>query len=311
VSWVLDEVEPIARAELAQRMADVAGPPRNVLLRLANDEIIISEPILRRSTALDDAELERIARSHSQAHLAAIAARPKLSERVTDVLVARGDDQVVDTVAANEGARFSEQGFATLADRACTNEGLLDRLASRNDLPADITARLAPMITEVLAGRLKATGADADSSTLNELAAESGFVLAERLRAATKVARSLEFLIEQVEKGQIKIDEAVIELADVDATPDLGKLIAARVDLPSSTVFRALCAPAEEPVALLCRAAGIKMNGYSAIVRMRRRRRRGSDKAAEQALKRYEQIPLEMAERVLRFLKVRDSAAAS
>jgi len=47
-------------------------------------------------------------------------------------------------------------------------------------------------------------------------------------------------------------------LADAEATPDLWKLMAARVELRSDTVMRALAASANEPVALLCRAAGIR-----------------------------------------------------
>src|SRR5262245_24210358 len=184
VILVLEEVEPVARAELAQRLADVAAPPRKVLLQLAEDEIAVAAPILMRSPALDEADLERLARFQSQAHLAAIALRPTLSERVTDVLVVRGDDQVVDTVAANQGARLSEQSFATLADRASTNIALLDRLGTRCDLPAEIAARLAPMISKALSARLKAAGADPDPSTLDGLAEESSTLLADRLRAA-------------------------------------------------------------------------------------------------------------------------------
>lgn len=308
VTRVLDEVEPVARAELAERLADIDAPPRQVLLQLAEDEIMVAEPILTRSTALDDQDLERIASNQSQAHLAAIAARPTLSERVTDVLVARGDEQVVDTVVGNQGARFSQQGFATLADRACTNETLLTRLNNRSDVPAEITARLAPMISEVLAAKLRAVGANTDDATFNGLVEESSMVLADRLRAATKLARPIELMIDHIARGLIKLDEAVIELADVDATPDVAKLIADRVELRMDTVTRALCAPADEPVAVLCRAAGLKINGYSAVVRMRRRRRRGLDTSPEQLVERYQQIPPETAQRVRRFLKIRETA---
>jgi uncharacterized protein (DUF2336 family) len=48
VTMVLDEVEPVARAELAKRMADIAEPPRKVLLQLAEDQIRVAEPILAR-----------------------------------------------------------------------------------------------------------------------------------------------------------------------------------------------------------------------------------------------------------------------
>jgi uncharacterized protein (DUF2336 family) len=308
VMMVLDEVEPLARAELAERLADLTNPPRQTLRQLADDEIKVAHPILSRSTALDDSDLERIARTQTQAHLAAIAARPALSERVTDVLVDRGNDHVVDTVAGNHGARFSQRGFTVLADRASTNEGLLHRLGTRGDLPAEITARLVPKISQALEEKLKAAGASPDASALDEMAEESQFVLADRLRAATKMARPLEVLMDHVQRGLSTLDEAVVELADVDATPEVAKLLADQAGLRSDTVTRALCAPSDEPVALLCRACGLKVNGYSAIVRMRRRRRRGADGASADALEQYQQIPQEIAQRVLRFLKVRETA---
>jgi uncharacterized protein (DUF2336 family) len=311
VTRVLDEVEPMARAELAQLLADIAAPPRRTLLQLAQDVIAVAEPILARSPALSDTDLEHIARNHSQEHLAAIASRPTLSEQVTDVLVDRGNDHVVDAVAANHGARISEKSFATLADRAGSNEALLERLSTRGDLPAEISARLAPLISKAIGDKLKDAGESVDTAVLNGLANESREVLADRLRAATKMARSLDVLVDLLERRLIKLDEAVIELADVDATPDVAKLLADHVELRFDTVMRALCAPADDPVALLCRAAALKMNGYSAIVRMRRRRRRGPEASPSQVLEQYQHIPLDTAQRVMRFLKVRETAEAA
>jgi uncharacterized protein (DUF2336 family) len=309
VMRVLDEVEPLARAELAERLADLANPPRQTLLELADDDqITVAEPILSRSPALQDADLERIARKQSQAHLAAIAVRPTLSERVTDVLVDRGDDRVVHTVAGNHGAQFSAEGFSALVQRAGTSEVLLHRLGARADLPGAISTELAPKISAALAAKLKAAGAD--GSALVGLAAESRAVLADRLRAASKMARPLEILLDHLDRGLVNLDEAIIELADVDATPDVARLIADRIELRSDTVTRALCGPTDEAITLLCRAAGLKVNGYSAIVRMRRRRRRGTESSPAQLLDQYQQIPLEMAQRVLRFLKVRETADA-
>jgi uncharacterized protein (DUF2336 family) len=310
VTMVIEEVEPIARAELSRRLADLAKPPRKVLMTLAEDEISVAHPILTRSTALDDADLVRIASQWSQAHLNAIASRATLSERVTDVLVDRGDERVVATVVENQGARFSKQGFSTLADRATTDEALLRRLSARADLPDEITEHLLPHITRALHTRLQAAGQSPDGETLDDLAEESREVLADRLRAATKLARSLDVVLECVMRGRMTLDEAVIELADVDAAPDVAKLLADRVALRADTVTRALCAPADEPVALLCRAAGLKMNGYSAIVRMRRRRRRGSEGSPAEILERYQQTPIETAQRVIRFLKVREGTEA-
>ena len=59
-----------------------------------------------------------IARARGQDHLLAISKRDTLSERVTDVLVNRGDQVVVRSVAGNDGARFSEGGLTRLLDKA-------------------------------------------------------------------------------------------------------------------------------------------------------------------------------------------------
>jgi uncharacterized protein (DUF2336 family) len=310
VALVLEEVEPIARAELSERLADVIDPPRKVLMLLAEDEISVAWPILVRSTAINDSDLIRIASQWSQAHLNAIASRAKLSERVTDVLVERGDNRVVATVVENRGARFSRHGFFALADHAATDEALLRRLAARADLPGEIAERLLPYITAALHSKLEAAGADVDDNTLDELAEHSRAVLADRLRAAAGLGRSLDVLMDQIARGLTSLDEAVIALADAGAAPDVAKLLADRVDLRSDTIVRALCASAEEPAALLCRAAGLKVNGYSAIMRMRRRRRRGSHGAPAELLERYQKIPVETARRVIRLIKARETAEA-
>jgi hypothetical protein len=308
VAQVLEDVEPIARAALSERLADLINPPRKVLMLLAEDEISVAHPILVRSTALDDADLVRIASQWSQAHLNAIASRATLSERVTDVLVERGDERVVTTVVENRGARFSRQGFSMLADQAPSNDALLRGLAARADLPGEIAECLLPRITASLQSKLEAAGAHVDDSTLGGLAERSRAVLVDRLRVAAGLGRSLDVLMDDIARGLMNLDEAVTELADADAAPEVAKLLADRIDLRLDTIIRALCAPAEEPAALLCRAAGIKVNGYSAIVRMRRRRRRGAEGSPAEVLERYQKMPPETAQRVVRFLKMRETA---
>ena len=63
---------------------------------------------------LDDETLIAGARTKSQEHLLAISRRKLLSEGVTDVLVERGNQEVVVSTAGNFGARFSEFGYSTL-----------------------------------------------------------------------------------------------------------------------------------------------------------------------------------------------------
>src|ERR1700726_4590242 len=102
-------IEARARAKLAQRLASIANAPSNVIqLLAAEDDIEVARPVLVRSQRLSEETLLATAASKSQQHLYAITQRDALSEALTDVLVERGDRDVVNAVVKNHGARFSD-----------------------------------------------------------------------------------------------------------------------------------------------------------------------------------------------------------
>jgi len=78
-----------------------------------DDSIEVAGPVLRESGRLDAKTLVANARTKSQPHLLAISKRKSLEDAVTDVLVTRGNREVVNSVANNNGARFSGFGFCT------------------------------------------------------------------------------------------------------------------------------------------------------------------------------------------------------
>src|SRR3984893_2215574 len=102
---VFDEL-PFARQELAERLAARAGAPRRVVVKLAADTIAVAAPVLTHSPVLQDDDLAGLAREKSQDHLLAIAKRSWVSERITDILVDRGNSLVLYSIAENFGAKF-------------------------------------------------------------------------------------------------------------------------------------------------------------------------------------------------------------
>ena len=74
-----------------------------------DDDIEVAGPVLTQSNRLDDDTLIEAARNKSQAHLMAISNRKSLSGAVTDVLVLRGNDEVVQNTVNNPGAEFTER----------------------------------------------------------------------------------------------------------------------------------------------------------------------------------------------------------
>lgn len=127
-----------ARAELSGRIAERANTPRDLALSLANDTIKVAQPMLEHSPVFSSQDLVAIAQAHGPEHSLAIAKRVMLDTPVTDVLVAEGNEPVLQTLADNQGATFSGQGYKTLVERADTNLDINDAISERQDLPSDL-----------------------------------------------------------------------------------------------------------------------------------------------------------------------------
>ena len=157
---LIAEIESKARAELAHRLAPVANAPVEVVRRLAqDDDIAVAGPVLLQSRRLAETDLVDIARTKSQAHLLAISGRAGIAEPVTEVLVRRGDREVVRTVAENRQARLSKDSFSALVDRAEKDGVLAEKVGLRPDIPPRLFRDLLLKATEVVQQRLFASAA--------------------------------------------------------------------------------------------------------------------------------------------------------
>jgi hypothetical protein len=102
--------------------------------------------------------------------------------------------------------------------------------------------------------------------------------------------------------GLLALDDALTELADADCGAAIAALIAERIGLQAELVSQALDAPADETISVMCRAAGFRINSYSALLRMRRRQNRGTDSAPAYALTFFSDLSPVSAERLLRHM---------
>jgi len=302
---VLEEVEPVARRELAERLAAMDAPPRRTLLRLAGDEIDVAESLLTNSPALGDDDLVPIAKRRSEPHLLAIARRRLLSERVTDVLVSHGNDNVAGALAGNAGARMSDDGFAILARHAVANDNVLDLLIMRRDLPDKVATELLPVLAASMHARLENLDVGIPVAAACDLVGEARSLLAARLRASATPSRPLDVLVGLIDRGDLSFAAAVVELADADHIVDVAALFARRLKLGSDIVVSNLFGTDVTLTMLICRAAGLDVNAFSATLRLRNRRRR--DHVAPGAvLKDYLAVPPDLAVKVIQSVRMRE-----
>jgi uncharacterized protein (DUF2336 family) len=156
IGRLADEIEVAARAQLARQLAHFDRAPVNIIHKLAfDDSIDVAGPVLRDSERLEPYALVANACTKSQTHMLAIAERKSLDEAVTDVLVTRGDEKVVSSVARNNGARFSDFGFLHMIKRAEGDSILAENLGLREDIPRHIFQQLIAKASDDVRKRLE------------------------------------------------------------------------------------------------------------------------------------------------------------
>jgi hypothetical protein len=156
VGRLADEIEVAARAQLAKRLARFDRAPVNIIHKLAFDDAIeVAGPVLRESERLEPYALVANVCTKSQTHMLAISERASIEETVTDVLVTRGNQEVVNSVARNDGARFSEFGFLHMIKRAENDSILAENLGLRKDIPRQIFQQLIAKASDDVRKRLE------------------------------------------------------------------------------------------------------------------------------------------------------------
>jgi uncharacterized protein (DUF2336 family) len=90
----------------------------------------------------------------------AISKRKSIAESVTDVLVTRGDQEVVNSVASNKGARFSDFGFLHMIQRAEGDSILAEQLGLREDIPRQVFQQLIAKASDDVKKRLESERPD-------------------------------------------------------------------------------------------------------------------------------------------------------
>ena len=133
-----NEMEEEVRAELAERIADASSAPSGLVQTLARDRIRIAGPVLARSPIVSEKVLMEVVSTRGQDYLRAVSQRDRLPERISDVIVERGDDDTLGVLLRNESATLSRRSAETVIDRASVNPDLHEAVIDRQNLPVDL-----------------------------------------------------------------------------------------------------------------------------------------------------------------------------
>jgi uncharacterized protein (DUF2336 family) len=308
-SLLIAEIESKARAELAQHLAPLPNAPIRILRTLASDDdIAVAEPVLRLSPRLDETDLVDIAGRKGQRHLRAISARRVLGEAVTDVLVRRGDRDVVRGVAGNGGARISPAAFSNLVERAASDGVLAETVGSRPDIPLPMFRALLDQATAVVHHRLLASATPHIRSAIGDVLARVSEDVDARVgprdyRAAQRTVLGLG------QTGGLN-QAALVAFCGEGRPEEVVVTLAALAKVQIEIVDRSMLGDRLDPVLILCKAANLSWPTVKAVILLRSAGHGMAASDLDAANVNYARLSASTAQRVVRFWQVRQANGA-
>lgn len=308
---LLKEIEWKAAVELSDRLADVDNAPDRLIHRLAHDDAIeISGPVLERSNRLDDETLVAIARTKSQAHLAAIAGRASLDESITDVLVERGDMTVARKVAANDGARFSDISLRNLVERAGDDGDLASAISRRRELPPKLFRQLLTRATDQVRKRMIDTAPPAAAIRINAVLAEIAKSVEQETAPPRNYDGAKRLVMEMKRQGGVAAPH-LLQFAKTRKIEEMVVALSLMTGVSAEIIDRFLDDTDDDPLLILCKAIDLDWNTTGAILAARLGYANLREGHADEASKKYRKLTIGSAQRVLRFWQAREKLAAA
>ena len=296
------------RAQIAKLIAGSLSPFSHTAHRFALDDIEVARPILENYDGLSEDTLLEVVGRKSQDHMMAVTRRRRISEAVSQALVERGDDAVVTSLLTNDKAEIGAVAYDMVAKRAETSPVLQAPLVRRAGVPLELLNNLYLKV---------------ESDLRREIIGKFESVAPEELEAAFARTRA------QVSKRYNQPDDFEVSKRRIDAMarnrtltpPALVNLMregpasrtafklafAQLADVDYELIERVVEGPDIDTAALLCRGSQFDRALFLALAV-------GLDKSeralggSEEFGKLYESVPVQAAQRALRFWKIRAAA---
>jgi uncharacterized protein (DUF2336 family) len=305
---LIDHIEVSARALLANRLASIDNAPRQTIRTLAFDDVIeVAGPVLAKSERLDDEALVEAARSKSQAHLMAISIRKVLSRAVTDVLVQRGNDEVVQSTLINPGAEFSERGFDRLVSCADGDDDLATCLGLRPTLPRHLYLKLLAKASVKVRERLEAAhpAHACDIPPAVREATRRAHAVPAAVTKQTEIAHAL--VRSLYDDGRLD-EQLLTQFAEQSKFDETNAAIAALASVPVATAETMMMESRAEGVMILAKVASLNWSTVRAVINMRDDVLGGDTKDLIACKHTYERLRSSTAQQVLRFHRMQQTS---
>jgi uncharacterized protein (DUF2336 family) len=310
IGRLAEEIEIAARVRLANKLAPSNNAPFNVIKKLAfDDSIDVAGPVLRQSERLDTKMLVENARCKSQQHLLAISKRKSISDDVTDVLVGRGNKEVVASVAANGGASFSGPGFLKLVQRSEDDSILAGNLGLRKDIPRHLFQQLISKASEEVKRKLERERSGMGGQIQTVVADVTGMIHA-KFGPASKSYFSAKRIVSTLhQRGELN-EEKIFEFAYSLKFDETAVALSLLCALPIDVVERAMVNENREAILILAKALDLSWATTMSLLFLGAAKYRITARDLESMKNDFARLNVETSKHVLKVYQDRKETAA-
>jgi uncharacterized protein (DUF2336 family) len=310
IGRLAEEIEGAARAKLAKQLADSGNAPFNVVMVLASDDAIeVAGPVLQHSQRLDDKTLVTSVRTQSQAHLLAISKRRSIPVVVTDELVTRGNRDVVHSVVANNGARFSDFGFLQMIKRSEGDSILAEHIGLRKEIPRHMFQQLITKASDDVRRKLERERPNLVDQIQNSVTEITGALQSKFGPASKSYFNAKRFVTALHRYGNLN-ENSILEYARTHKIEEATVGLSLLCSLPVDVVERALVHNSEM-ILIMARALGFTWETAMSLLFLGAKDHRISSNALDAKREEFACLDRETSSSVLKLYQSRKTAAAA
>lgn len=304
VEKVASDLSAEVRAELSRKISAAPIPFSRTARRLAMDDIEIARPVLEHSRALTEGDLLEVIAQKSPDHMLAVTRRDDIGETVSSALVERGEDRVVASLLENATAKISEATYDQVAQRAETSPILQKPFVRRAGVPLHL---LNDVYLKVEADLRRDILRQFEGVPPSELEAALE-------RSRTRVSKAYGALPEDFDVARREVEmlarqeklapPVLVALLRVHKQTTFVLAFARLTDMNYELVGKVVAAVDLDAMAMLCRASGFDRALFVTLAMLIAGKDAPMGRVKEFG-ELYNSVPLEAAQRAIRFWKVR------
>jgi len=303
---LVEEIDYAARVAFGERLATISNAPPKVSCALALDNSIeVAGPLLLHSDQLDDETLSVSAKTASQQHLFAISQRKAVSKDITDILVERGNQQVVISTATNSGAKFSEYGYSKLVVRSENDDKLSLVVLSRPEIPRECLLTLFSIASEAVQLEFETVNRR-KAALLRRMIKQATDQIQMQARECTPNYAGLLAQIQSLRKAGLLTEDKVCEFADAKEFDKTAIALSLLSNMPIGAIERAMVHNQSDQILVVAKFLDLSWETTKAIVLVAPKEI--SAHKLERCFANYEKMKIETARTAIQFYRLQERA---